>query len=112
MMSKDFSRPDNAAERTLAWMDFRFRWRRRTGCRWSGPVAGGKSTLLRLIADSDSPDSGDLLVDRNGLLGRAWSEGWFFQDPNLFPWLTVRGNIQPAWLRAGLLLTASRPRGW
>ena len=53
----------------------------RSGC--------GKSTLLNLVAGLDSPSSG--LVDVGGR-----RVGVLFQDANLFPWLTVRGNIELA----------------
>src|SRR5215831_939564 len=59
-----------------------------------GPSGCGKSTLLRLIAGLDSPDSGELLVDNQKILGPSAERGLVFQDPNLFPWLTVRHNIE------------------
>jgi ABC-type nitrate/sulfonate/bicarbonate transport system ATPase subunit len=59
-----------------------------------GPSGCGKSTLLRLIAGLDSPDSGDLLIGSNPITAPNAERGLVFQDPNLFPWLTVRRNIQ------------------
>jgi sulfonate transport system ATP-binding protein len=59
-----------------------------------GPSGCGKSTLLRLIAGLDFPDSGDLLVGEEKILGPSAERGLVFQDPNLFPWLTVRRNIE------------------
>jgi NitT/TauT family transport system ATP-binding protein/sulfonate transport system ATP-binding protein len=63
-----------------------------------GPSGCGKSTLLRLIAGLDRPDTGELHVGGMPIAGPAASRGLVFQDPSLFPWLTVRGNI-----RAGLV---------
>jgi ABC-type nitrate/sulfonate/bicarbonate transport system ATPase subunit len=63
-----------------------------------GPSGCGKSTLLRLIAGLDRPDGGELTVGGHPIAGPDASRGLVFQDPNLFPWLTVRGNI-----RAGLV---------
>ena len=63
-----------------------------------GPSGCGKSTLLRLIAGLDRPDRGDLLVGDRPIVGPGAERGLVFQDPNLFPWLTVKGNI-----RAGLV---------
>lgn len=59
-----------------------------------GPSGCGKSTLLRLIAGLDVPDSGELLIGSEPITGPHAERGLVFQDPNLFPWLTVRRNIQ------------------
>jgi NitT/TauT family transport system ATP-binding protein len=59
----------------------------RSGC--------GKSTLLSLIAGLDQPTSGSIEVG-----GRK--VGMMFQDANLFPWLTVRGNIDLALKLSGV----------
>src|SRR5262245_57645116 len=59
-----------------------------------GPSGCGKSTLLRLIAGLDVSDSGELLVGRETIVGPSAARGLGFQDPNLFPWLTVRRNIE------------------
>ncbi|HVF70910.1 MAG TPA: ABC transporter ATP-binding protein [Chthoniobacterales bacterium] len=59
-----------------------------------GPSGCGKSTLLRLVAGLDSPDSGELLVGAEKISEPNAERGLVFQDPNLFPWLTVRRNIE------------------
>jgi ABC-type nitrate/sulfonate/bicarbonate transport system ATPase subunit len=59
-----------------------------------GPSGCGKSTLLRLIAGLDSPDSGELLIGSEAITAPNAERGLVFQDPNLFPWLTVRRNIE------------------
>jgi ABC-type nitrate/sulfonate/bicarbonate transport system ATPase subunit len=59
-----------------------------------GPSGCGKSTLLRMIAGLETPDSGELLVGTEKITGPNASRGLVFQDPNLFPWLTVRKNVQ------------------
>src|SRR5213082_1047 len=68
-----------------------------------GPSGCGKSTLLRLIAALDSPDSGELLIGSEPITGPNAERGLVFQDPNLFPWLTVRRNIQVGLLARGQL---------
>ncbi len=65
-----------------------------------GPSGGGKSTLLRCINHLEAPDSGTIIVDgipvthakTNIDLVRA-EVGMVFQLFNLFPHLTVLGNV-------------------
>jgi len=59
-----------------------------------GPSGCGKSTLLRLIAGLDFADSGELLIGNQPISEPGAERGLVFQDPNLFPWLTVRRNIE------------------
>src|SRR5437899_1157664 len=73
-----------------------------------GPSGCGKSTLLRLIAALDFPDSGELLVDGQSIPGPSAERGLVFQDPNLFPWLTVRRNIEAGLAARGVLQQKSR----
>ena len=68
-----------------------------------GPSGCGKSTLLRLIAGLDSTDEGELLVGSEPISAPNAERGLVFQDPNLFPWLTVRRNIQAGLVARGML---------
>ena len=68
-----------------------------------GPSGCGKSTLLRLIAGLDKPTSGELLVHGEPITGPSAERGLVFQDPNLFPWLTVRRNIESGLVARGIL---------
>jgi len=54
-----------------------------------GASGCGKSTLLNLVAGLDRPTSGRLEV-------RGGRTALMFQEAALFPWLTVRGNIELA----------------
>jgi len=60
-----------------------------------GPSGCGKTTLLRAIADLETPTSGVLRVNGMGAhearANRAY--GYVFQAPALYPWRTVAGNI-------------------
>jgi ABC-type nitrate/sulfonate/bicarbonate transport system ATPase subunit len=68
-----------------------------------GPSGCGKSTLLRLIAGLDAPTSGELWVGNEAITGPSAERGLVFQDPNLFPWLTVRRNIEAGLVARGVL---------
>jgi ABC-type nitrate/sulfonate/bicarbonate transport system ATPase subunit len=68
-----------------------------------GPSACGKSTLLRLIAGLDVPGSGELQVGAEPITTANAERGLVFQDPNLFPWLSVRRNIQAGLVALGVL---------
>jgi NitT/TauT family transport system ATP-binding protein len=68
-----------------------------------GQSGCGKSTLLNLIAALDSPTHGSIDVG-----GRR--VGMMFQDANLFPWLTVRGNIELALRLSGVPSPEFGPR--
>ena len=58
-----------------------------------GPSGCGKSTLLRLVAGLDKPAQGTLHADGTEITGPDPSRVVVFQDPTLYPWRTVRGNV-------------------
>ncbi len=65
-----------------------------------GASGCGKSTLLRLIAGFESPTDGDIKVSgREPVPGKT--AGVVFQQPRLFPWRTVGGNVELALKYAG-----------
>ncbi|MEU4107595.1 ATP-binding cassette domain-containing protein [Streptomyces sp. SID2999] len=66
-----------------------------------GASGCGKSTLLRLIAGFERPTEGTVTV--SGTAPRPGdTAGVVFQTPRLFPWRTVRGNLDLALRYAGV----------
>lgn len=59
-----------------------------------GPSGCGKSTLLRIIGGLLKPTSGELYLD--GVVSDApgANRAMVFQDDSVFPWLTVRQNVE------------------
>ncbi len=61
-----------------------------------GPSGCGKTTLLRMIAGFDAPDSGQIFLDGEDIVGIPPEERPFhtvFQSYALFPHMTVADNI-------------------
>ncbi|GIM95009.1 ABC transporter ATP-binding protein [Paractinoplanes toevensis] len=72
-----------------------------------GASGCGKSTLLRLIAGFEQPTAGTVLAAGvPPVPGRG--AGLVFQQPRLFPWRTVGGNIAMALRYAGQTPTTAR----
>ena len=66
-----------------------------------GPSGCGKSTIIRMIDDIIKPTSGKITVDgveydNNVPITKELVRklGFIFQLPNLYPWLTIRENLE------------------
>jgi ABC-type nitrate/sulfonate/bicarbonate transport system ATPase subunit len=68
-----------------------------------GPSGCGKSTLLRMLAGLDEPTTGSVFIGNDRITGPSAERGLMFQDPNLFPWLTVRRNLEAGLVARGVL---------
>lgn len=58
-----------------------------------GPSGCGKSTLLSVLAGFHRPTEGTVTVGGEPVLRPGPQRGVVFQQPNLYPWMTVRGNV-------------------
>jgi len=61
-----------------------------------GPSGSGKTLLLNVLAGLEAPTSGEALLDGRPISGPGPDRVVLFQEPSLFPWLSVRGNIELA----------------
>jgi len=59
-----------------------------------GPSGCGKSSLLYLAAGLQMPSDGEIYVGGNPVRGSGADRGMVFQSYTLFPWLTVRQNVE------------------
>ena len=59
-----------------------------------GPSGCGKSSLLRLVAGLNTTTAGAIYLDGKCVTRPGKERGMVFQSYTLFPWLTVRENVE------------------
>ncbi|GLH97103.1 ABC transporter ATP-binding protein [Phytohabitans aurantiacus] len=69
-----------------------------------GASGCGKSTLLNLMAGLDRPSGGSVAVEGDS------TPGLMFQEPALFPWLTVEANVELPLKLAGVARAERKAR--
>jgi NitT/TauT family transport system ATP-binding protein len=75
-----------------------------------GPSGCGKSTLLNLVAGFEAPTSGSVLANGVAVSGPSPKRAVVFQEPALFPWYSVFGNVVFGPKAQGRPATEYRPR--
>jgi NitT/TauT family transport system ATP-binding protein len=58
-----------------------------------GPSGCGKSTLLNMIGGFLQADRGEIIAGGRPIQTPGADRGMIFQEPTLFPWLSVRDNV-------------------
>ena len=71
-------------------------------CAIVGPSGCGKSSLLYLVAGLLEVSSGEITVSGRPIDGPGPDRGMVFQSYTLFPWLTVRQNVEYGLRRRGM----------
>lgn len=59
-----------------------------------GPSGCGKTTILKVLAGFLEPTGGTASVDDAPIEAPGPERGVVFQQPNLYPWMTVRKNVE------------------
>jgi len=61
-----------------------------------GPSGSGKTSILNVLAGLEQPTAGSALLDGAPITGPGPDRAVLFQEPALFPWLSVTGNVELA----------------
>ena len=75
-----------------------------------GPSGCGKTTILRMLAGLIQPTSGQILIGNRECTAPGADRGMVFQDFALFPWRSVRKNVEFGLEIAGLPKEERRQR--
>jgi NitT/TauT family transport system ATP-binding protein len=82
-----------AAESTLALDSFDFDIAPAEIVSIVGPTGCGKSTAMNVLAGFEQPSAGAVSVDGVVITAPGSDRGVVFQQPSLFPWLSVLSNV-------------------
>ncbi len=92
-INKTFNGKNNG-KRTLAIADFTLYVSEKEFITIIGPSGCGKSTFLLMVAGLENATSGELTIDGQSINGPDHQLAIVFQEYLLFPWKTVKGNIE------------------
>lgn len=109
-LSKTWASGTNRAVQALD--DFNFSVKRGEFVVIIGPSGCGKSTLLFTIAGLEQPSAGTVYLDGQSITGTSPDRSLIFQEPSLFPWLSVLDNVEWGLKIKGLPKTERRDRAF
>ena len=89
-VSKEFAKGER---RVLALQDIGLKVAAHEFAAILGPSGCGKSTLLNMVAGFDRPTLGSVRVAGEEILAPSPRRAVVFQEPALFPWLSVMENV-------------------
>lgn len=89
-VSKEFIKGER---RVLALADISLSVAEREFVAILGPSGCGKSTLLNMVAGFDHPTHGHVRVGGHEVVAPSPSRAVVFQEPALFPWMSVMDNV-------------------
>jgi NitT/TauT family transport system ATP-binding protein len=75
-----------------------------------GPSGCGKTSILNVLAGLDRPTAGEAFVDGTPISGPGPDRAVLFQEPALFPWLSVTANVELALQLLGVPMSERRDR--
>ena len=75
-----------------------------------GPSGSGKTSILNVLAGLERPSAGQALLDGRPIVGPGPDRSVLFQEPALFPWLSVAGNVELALKLIGVPAEERRDR--
>ena len=90
-ITKDYTVADDTV-RALRGIDLCFRKNEFVSV--LGPSGCGKTTLLNIIAGLEPFDEGSVRMNGEDIVGPGPDRGVIFQQYALFPWMTVRRNVE------------------
>lgn len=59
-----------------------------------GPSGCGKSTVINMVAGFETPTAGRIMLGGSVIDGPGGDRGVVFQEESLYPWLTLRENVE------------------
>jgi NitT/TauT family transport system ATP-binding protein len=101
-LAKVFGDPGRGGQAVVALRDVSFQVRAGEFVVLLGPSGCGKSTLLNIVAGFERATRGEIRLDGEAIGAPGPDRGVVFQDYALFPWLTVRENIEYGLREKGL----------
>ena len=109
-LSKTWAIGTNRAVQALD--DFTFSVKRGEFVVIIGPSGCGKSTLLFTIAGLEEPSAGVIYLEGKPITGTSPDRSLIFQEPSLFPWLSVLDNVEWGLKIKGLPKSERRDRAF